>query len=74
MPIMKMIDESTKRFQLILTVLSKDGKTVQHYERVEGHSMIEVMAKFNLTIIRVMEELKKEEISELRSEDDDIPF
>lgn len=74
MPIMKMMDDSTKRCQLILTLLSKDGKTVQLYERVEGHSMTELLAKFQLTIIRAMEELKKEELDAIRGTDDDIPF
>lgn len=57
-----------------MTLLSKDGKEVKMYERIEGYSMTELLAKFQLTIIRVMEELKKEEIDGIRSIDDDIPF
>lgn len=65
------MNENVKRCQLIMTLLSKDGKEVKVYERVEGYSMTELLAKFQLTIIKVMEELSKERAQVIY---DDIPF
>lgn len=64
-----------KRFQLILTLLSEDGKEIMLYERVESNEALEMLGKFQLTIVRMMEKLRDEAIQKERSRYvDDIPF
>lgn len=41
---------------------------------VESGDLIEVFSRFQILLVRLLEELKKEELDELRNTDDDIPF
>ena len=63
---------SIKQYELCLTY--RNGKEFE-MDKVEGDSMIEVLAKFLLVIVQVQERREKERRRiALGNVDDDIPF
>jgi len=67
--------KSIKRFQLTFTLLTADGKSINIFEKLESHSMIELLSRFNLLVARAMNQLMEEAIEEMkRAWNDDIPF
>lgn len=57
----------------IVTSYVKDNKVV-FYERISGYTPIELIAKHQLTIVRLMKTLEEEAKIEQIRRGDDIPF
>lgn len=48
---------------------------VKFYKRIEAHTLVQLAAKFGLTIAELAEQMKEEAIrAERKVSDDDIPF
>lgn len=62
--------------QLTLSLTYVGETNVSFHEIVKATSLIELLSKFQLTIIKLTEQIKDEELQQLKliTEDDDIPF
>lgn len=62
-----------KKFAISLSQRSTEKFEPRFHEEIEGDDLLELLAKFILTIARLHKRLLDEEY-EKRKEDDDIPF
>jgi hypothetical protein len=52
-----------------------DKSNVKFYKRIEAHTLVQLAAKFGLTVAELAEQMKEEALREQRKvPDDDIPF
>jgi hypothetical protein len=52
-----------------------DKGNVKFYKRIEAHTLVQLAAKFGLTVAELAEQMKEEALREQRKvPDDDIPF
>lgn len=62
-------------YSLTLDIKSPDVPfAVQKSISEQSGDLIVVFSRFQLALVQLLQKLKEEEISELRSKDDDIPF
>jgi hypothetical protein len=58
-----------------VVAMTDEKGTVKFYERMEAHTLVQLAAKFGLTVAKLAEQLKEEALRERRQvPDDDIPF
>lgn len=65
-----------KRLEICLTYRDKGGN-FKSFDKVEGDTLVEVVAQFILLVAQVADAIKKEALLEQRQlqiNDDDIPF
>lgn len=63
-----------KKFELVITIRKVNSFRIDHHCTIHADSLIELCAKIPLYISEIAEELKNEELLELRMQHDDIPF
>lgn len=64
----------SKLKQFELTIVRRDEKDIKTYDKIEGDSLVEVLSKFLLVIVKIQNDIHEELIKELESRSDDIPF
>lgn len=45
-----------------------------HYREIHGDDLVELLAKFLLEVVNLQRDIHQEELAELRSDNDNIPF
>lgn len=66
-----------KAFEISITYRTQGGQVIPFHERLEADSLIELLAKFQITIGKVSEAVLQEELTQQQmrfGQDDDIPF
>lgn len=63
-----------KKYNAMLSMRNDNRISPNFYENIEADNIIELLNKFYLASIRLIKQEHEEELNEIRSKDDDIPF